>query len=364
VREADTVARLGGDEFTLVLPDIQRTRDLEIVAEKLLGSLRTPFAVAGQGLFISASVGMALYPEHGESVEELLRNADAAMYRAKELGRDTFSIYASEMGQSARQRLALESALRRALREEQLELHFQPILSCGGGELLGLEALARWSHPEHGMLPPREFIPLAEATGLIVPLGHWALRTACRQLRQWRDRGLAVPGVAVNLSGRHLRPSLVDQVREVLDQASLSPSHLSLEISEAVSMQRAQQILGTLGALRELGVSVSIDDFGTGFSSLGHLNRFPIDALKIDGSLIAGIEPGMDEAPIASAVIGLAHNLGLKVIAEGVETRAQLDFLQRRRCDAVQGHLFSPALPAEQCADYVRGRVRSAARST
>jgi len=356
VRLGDTVARLGGDEFTLLLPSVERPLDLETVADKVLAALRPPFQLAGQELFLSASMGVALYPDHGLNVESLVKNADAAMYRAKEMGRDTYRIYAREMSSTARDRLAMESGLRNALRCGELEAHYQPIVDADTGEPRGFEALVRWRHPAKGLLAPDEFIPLAEATGLVVPLGVWILRAASEQLVSWHERGHPELTVAVNISGRHLQhPALLDQVREVLYETGLPPRSLTLEITETASMQKVEQTLGTLQALRSLGVRVSIDDFGTGYSSLGHLNRFPIDALKIDRSFIVGIGPGpgRGQAPIAEAVIALAHTLNLHVIAEGVETEAQRRLLQELRCDGMQGHLFSPAMPPVACERYL-----------
>jgi len=375
VREGDTVARLGGDEFTLLLPGVGRHEDLGRIAEKVLHSLRPPVTIAGQELFLSASLGVAYHPDHGDDVDTLLRSADAAMYRSKELGRDTYRVYESEMSREAGERLSLESGLRQALRDGELEAHYQPILACDDGRLLSLEALVRWRHPERGLLAPATFVPIAEATGLVVPLGLWMLRHACAQLRTWQLEGLDIPTVAVNVSGRHLiHPSFVEQVRDALADAGLAAGCLTLEITETASMERGEQIIGTLDALRALGVRLSIDDFGTGFSSLSRLNRFPIDALKIDGSFIAGVTgrpegrpdgraEGRSDAPIASAVIGLAHTLGLQVIAEGVETEAQLAFLADRRCDAVQGHLFSRPIPPDECAQLVRCGALAAADS-
>jgi diguanylate cyclase (GGDEF)-like protein/PAS domain S-box-containing protein len=349
VRQGDTVARLGGDEFTLLLPAVARPLDLEIVADKVLAALRPPFELAGQQLFLSASMGVALYPDHGLNVETLVKNADAAMYRAKEMGRDTFRVYAREMSAVARDRLAMESGLRNALRAGELEAYYQPIAWAGSGKLRGFEALVRWRHPAKGLLAPDEFIPMAEMTGLVVPLGVWILKEACRQLVRWRERGYVELGMAVNLSGRHVQhPGLLEHVREALEESGAPASRLTLEITETASMQKVEQTLGAMQALRSLGVRISIDDFGTGYSSLGHLNRFPIDALKIDRSFVADIGPGRGQ-PIAEAVIALAHTLDLDVIAEGVETEAQRALLERLHCDALQGHLFSPALPAVGC---------------
>jgi diguanylate cyclase (GGDEF)-like protein len=351
LREGDTVARLGGDEFTLLLPDVSQAVDAAKVAHKVLDLLRLPLLIDGRELFVTASMGISLYPDDGRDAETLVKNADTAMYRAKEQGRDNYQLYTPAMNASALERLALESDLRRALAQEELVLYYQPILDLVHRRVHAVEALLRWRHPELGLISPSEFIPLAELTGIIFQMGRWVLRTACAQARAWQELH---PGlnVAVNLSARQFQEAdLVAQVTDALADTGLEPRFLELEITESNAMQNAEATVQTLGKLRALGVGLSIDDFGTGYSSLSYLRRFPIHTLKIDRSFIRDIGSDPDDAAIASAVIALAHTLKLKVVAEGVETRPQLDFLTAAGCDRTQGFLFSPALPVDLCTE-------------
>ncbi len=353
VREADTVARLGGDEFTLLLPGAAHPEDVARVAEKILESLKQPFKIEGRELFCTASMGISLFPEDGADAETLVKNADTAMYRAKEQGRDNYQLYTPAMNATAVERLQLESGLRRALARNELEIHYQPVLDLGNGRVHGVEALLRWRHPEKGLLGPSEFISLAEVTGLAVPMSSWILRSACAQARAWQASHPRLI-VAVNLSARQFQqPDLVETVKAALEDTGLLPRCLDLEITETNAMQNAEATIATLRELKALGVSVSIDDFGIGYSSLSYLKRLPIDTLKIDQSFVRDITTDPDDAAIATAVIALAHTLKLRVVAEGVETEEQLAFLTARSCDRMQGYLFSHPLPVDECTAFL-----------
>jgi diguanylate cyclase (GGDEF)-like protein/PAS domain S-box-containing protein len=354
VREGDTVARLGGDEFTLLLPAVVRAEDAAKIAEKLLESLRQSFRLDGRELFVTSSLGISLYPDDGHDAESLVKNADTAMYRAKEEGRDNYQLYTRGMNATAVERLALESSLRKALAQQELLLYYQPLLDLGTGRVHGVEALLRWRHPERGLVPPSEFIPLAELTGLIVGIGNWSLRVACQQAREWQKSGHPNLTMAVNLSVRQFnQPDLAAQVRRALMETELPARSLDLEITESNAMQNAEGTIQTLRELKTLGVRVSIDDFGIGYSSLSYLKRLPIDTLKIDQSFVRDITTDPDDAAIATAVIALAHTLKLKVVGEGVETEEQLAFLAAQHCDRVQGFLFSPPLSAADCTQFL-----------
>jgi diguanylate cyclase (GGDEF)-like protein/PAS domain S-box-containing protein len=350
VREGDTVARLGGDEFTLLLPGAGRPLDLAKFAEKVLEALKQPFGLEGHELFVTASMGISLYPEDGIDPETLVKNADTAMYRAKDQGRDNYQLYTAAMNATALERLGMENALRKALIQGELEIYYQPLLDLASGTVYGVEALLRWRHPERGLILPAEFIPLAEITGLIVPMGPWILKTACAQAKKWQDAGHPQLCLSVNLSARQFQqPDLVELVTRVLDETGLPPRSLELEITESNAMQNAETTTQTLRALKALGVRLSIDDFGIGYSSLSYLKRLPIDTLKIDQSFVRDMTTDADDAAIVTAVIAMAQTLKLAVVAEGVEVEEQLAFLAARRCDRMQGFLFSRPLPAEDC---------------
>ena len=354
VREGDTVARLGGDEFTVILPGIRRAVDAVRAAEKVREALRQPFRLDGCDLFVTASVGVSVYPEDGTDAETLLRNADSAMYRAKEQGRDNCQVYASSMNVSARERLHLEGALRRAVAEGELTVHYQPQLDPGSGEVAGVEALLRWEDPERGTVLPAGFLALAEATGLVLPLGARVLRSACTEGRRWRERGHPALRVAVNLSARELQqPELVARVQAVLRDSGLEPGALELEVGEGSVAPDVETAARTLGRLRDLGVRIALDGFGAGRSSLADLRRLPADALKIDRSLVRGVASEARDEAVVSALVALAHTLGLEVVAVGVESTAQRDFLAGRGCDRVQGFLVSPALPPDECSAFL-----------
>ena len=354
VREGDTVARLGGDEFTLILPGLQRPLDVATVAEKILESLRQPFDVDGRELYVTASIGISLYPDDGRDTETLLKYADTAMYRAKEQGRDSYQLYTAGMTETAVERLAAESSFRRAAAQKELTIYYQPLCEMASGRTYGVEALLRWENPDRGLVEPGEFIGLAESTGLIVPIGSWVLRTACMQVVEWHRLGHDNLALSVNLSARQFaQPDLVTQVKAALQESGLPANLLELEITETSAMHNADSTVETLRELKALGVRVAIDDFGIGHSSLGYLKRLPIDSLKIDQSFVRDITTDPDDAAIATAVIALAHTLKLTVVAEGVETTEQLAFLRDRRCDRMQGHLLSPPLPAESCLRFL-----------
>ncbi|HUG52991.1 MAG TPA: PAS domain S-box protein [Vicinamibacteria bacterium] len=354
VREGDTVARLGGDEFILLLPGIARTEDIAKVAEKILESLRLPFRLEGRDLFVTASIGLSLYPEDGLDGETLVKNADIAMYRAKEQGRDNSQLYTHAMNEKAVERLALESSLRKALAHGELLLHYQPLLDLSTGRVHGVEALLRWEHPESGLVYPGEFMHLAEITSLILPIGVWTLRTACAQVKRWQEEGHPHLCVAVNLSARQFQqPEIVEHVKRALRETGLSARSLDLEITESHAMQNAEATIHILRELKALGVRISIDDFGIGYSSLSYLKRLPIDTLKIDQSFVRDITSDPDDAAIATAIIALAHTLKLRVVAEGVESQQQLEFLSTRQCDRMQGFLFSRPLPAADCGEFL-----------
>jgi len=352
LRDSDTIARQGGDEFVVLLEDFgQDEQYLVGVARKILAALARPFVLLGQEVSVSASIGISIYPRDGQEMAVLLKNADIAMYRAKEQGKNTFQFYASESNVHSFERLALENSLRKAIERKEFILHYQAKVDLASNTVVGAEALVRWKHPELGMVPPAQFIPLAEETGLIVAIGEWVLFEACQQNRAWQEAGLALITMGVNLSGGQFRDdNLRNSIAMALAQSGLQPSYLELEITESMIMQNPERAVGILQDFRDMGMSTSIDDFGTGYSSLGYLKRFPLDALKIDRSFVKDVPGDINDSVITQAIIGLAHSLDLKVIAEGVETDAQLSFLRKQGCEQVQGYIFSKPLPAEEFA--------------
>ncbi|HWP59396.1 MAG TPA: EAL domain-containing protein [Candidatus Acidoferrales bacterium] len=369
LREGDTIARLGGDEFLLLLQGVAHLEDVAKVARRLLDALKPSFYCEGQELHTTASIGIAIYPNDSKDADSLMRNADTAMYRAKELGRNNYQFYSASMNESALQRLSLENSLRRALQRQEFVLHYQPQMSLATGEITGGEALIRWNHPELGMVPPVRFIPIAEESGLILPVGEWVLATASAQNKAWQKAGLKPLRVAVNLSPLHFKhKDLAETIARILEKTELDARYLELEVTESVIMQTSEldsdAIVGTMLKLKETGIHVSIDDFGTGYSSLSYLKRFPVDTVKIDQSFIRDITTNPDDAAIARAIISIAHSLGLRVIAEGVETREQLDFLSAEKCDEVQGFFLSRALPADDFFDFVQAHERRLAKCT
>ncbi len=359
VREGDTVARPSGDEFTLILSDVGHAGGAGRVAQRILDSFLAPFSVSGHELFTSASMGVTLYPFDEGTVEGLLRNADIAMYRAKERGRNTYEFYSADMTSKAHARLALENALRSAVDREEFLLHYQPVVDLSTGQMTGIEALMRWQHPERGLVSPAEFIPVAEETGLIVRMGDWALRAGCKQWRKWCAENGQRLRLAVNVSPRQFHHgSLLKIVKQVLEETGFDPHWLDLEITETLLMQHAESTLVAMRELGTLGVHFSIDDFGTGYSSLSYLKHLPIGSVKIDRSFVRDIPDDGNDSAIVTAIISMAHDLGLKVIAEGVETEEQLNFLRDRKCDALQGYCFSPPVRSEELVQLLQAGKR------
>ncbi len=355
LREGDTVSRLGGDEFVVILTDIAHEGDVEEIAEKIIKVLEAPFAVGKDEFFTSASIGVSLFPKNGHTALTLMKKADTAMYRAKASGRNNYVFYSDEMSEHGAKRLNVENDLRRALERNEFELFYQPQVSSFSGKITGAEALIRWNHPQKGMVPPIEFIPVAEETGLIVQIGQWVIDEACRQNKAWQDKGLPKISVAVNIAGRQFqRGSLLKNVQDALDQSGLAPEHLELELTEGILAKDSHAASTILDKLKEMGIKLSIDDFGTGYSSLSYLKRFPLSTLKVDRCFVKDITTDPDDAAICAAVIAMAHNLNLTVIAEGVEDAEQLTFLQEHKCDCIQGYLFSKPLPAQEFEEFIK----------
>lgn len=351
LRPTDTVGRLSGDEFAVILSELAAPQNAGYVAQKILDALAAPFHLEGSEVFVTASIGITLYPSDSESIDTLIRDADAAMYSAKAAGRNNYQYYTAEMNAQTTEKLQLETGIRRALERNELLLHYQPKIDIRSGRISGLEALLRWQSPEHGLVSPAQFIPLLEETGLIVPVGEWVTRAACAQLQAWRKAGLPAVSVAINLSARQLRQQGYARVLEqALRDFDIDPELIRVEITESSLMENPEQAILVLQALKALGIRLEADDFGTGYSSLSYLKRFPLDALKIDRSFVRDITTDEDDAVIAQTIITLAHSLGLKVVAEGVETEAQLAFLGAHQCDEAQGYLFAKPMAAEACA--------------
>ncbi|MFC7514632.1 EAL domain-containing protein [Herbaspirillum sp. GCM10030257] len=355
VRAGDTIARLGGDEFVIIRPDVVKDDAVAILAQQILEAVSRPLIVQGHEFYPTGSIGISMYPKDGSDGQTLLMNADTAMYRAKDAGRNNFQFYAHEMNSRALDRLKLESGLRRALERKEFVVHYQPQMDIASGRIVGAEALLRWEPPGQAMVFPGDFIPIAEEAGLIVQIGEWVLRTACTQKKAWHDAGITVPlKVAVNLSARQFKhQDIVKVVSHVLEQTGCRPDWLELEITESVIMENPESAAATLHKLSDMGVHLSIDDFGTGYSSLSYLKRFPINSLKIDRSFVRDITTDADDAAIAKAVIALAHSLKMRVIAEGVETAEQLAFLREQQCDEMQGYLLSRPVPAAKLEELV-----------
>ena len=356
IRERDTVARFGGDEFVILLDDVAAADDIAAVAQKVLDTLTEPFLLNDQTLYTTASIGVSLYPYDGQDSSSLLKNADIAMYRAKERGKNTYQFYSADMSARALERLTLESSLRRAIEREEFRLYYQPQIDTRSGAIVGVEALLRWQHPELGLMLPADFIPLLEETGLIVPVGEWVFRNACEQLQHWHRAGWPALRLAINLSPRQfLAPALGLSIERGLDSLGCAPEMLEFEITEGVLLAQTATTLGTLETLRELGVRLAIDDFGTGYSSLSYLKRYAIHTLKIDRSFVRDVPADGDDNAITVAIIGMAQSLRLAVIAEGVENQAQRDFLSARGCPLMQGFWFSHPLPAEDMTSLLQG---------
>ena len=354
LRSTDTVARLGGDEFAVIVTNAQEPVAITSIAERIVESLARSFDLDGQEVHTGTSVGITIYPHDRGQSDQLLRNADMALYRAKEEGRGTYQLYDNQMQEEVQARRLLESDLRRALDREELRIVYQPQFDCRTGELVGAEALLRWRHPERGEVSPAEFIPVAESTRLIIPISEWVLASVCAQSQAWRQSGAAQICISVNISPLHFKQAnLAEHIQAALTQADLEPRWLELEITEGVAMSEGSEAKRTLNELKALGIKLAIDDFGTGYSSLNRLKQFPVDRLKIDQSFVRDITTDWDDAAINSAVIQIGHSLNIKVIAEGVETKEQFEFLVEQGCNEAQGYLFSPPLDAEDFAAFV-----------
>ena len=349
VRGEDIVARLGGDEFTVIMEDLHKPEEAAIVAQKLMASFKPTFRIRENELFMSVSIGISLYPQDGKDLESLIRNADTAMYRSKEEGRNNFQFYTKDMTARAVERVRIETELRTAIAQQQFELYYQPQVNLDLGRMHGAEALLRWRHSNEGIVLPVTFITVAEETGLIVPIGAWVLRTVCTQIKAWHDAGCLPGRIAVNLAGKELmQESLVQSVHEIMDATGCSPTFLELEVSESFFMGQAEQPIQILHQLRDLGITIAIDDFGMGYSSLSNLKRLPITKLKIDRSFVGSIARHAEDEDIAKAIIAIAKSLKLSVVAEGVETAEQRQFLHAAGCDKIQGNLVSRPLPVSE----------------
>ena len=361
VREQDTVARLGGDEFTVMVSDVKSNADAAISAQRVLDTVCRQFVVKGHSVTIGCSIGISIFPDHGEDVQVLIKNADAAMYNAKDSGRNTFQFFTPAMDAEARERLILENCMRSALERGEFFLMYQPQMDIRSGEITGLEALLRWKHPELGTVPPDRFIPIAENSGMIVPIGEWVLRQACAQARKWQDEGLPAAAVAVNVSVVQFRQAgFCELVRRVLRDTGLEPRHLELELTESLLLSNADMTLSVMDELNGMGVTLAIDDFGAGYSSFSYLRQFRVSKFKIDHSFIRDVATNPADAAITSAIITMARNLKLRVIAEGVENEAQLSFLRANHCDEIQGYYCSRPLMADNIPDVLRRKARAA----
>lgn len=356
LHEGDTVARLGGDEFTVILQELGRPEDVFSVIRKITSALERPVDLGGQEVIVTASIGVSVYPHDGEEPDELLKNADVAMYKAKTEGRNTYCIYSPEMNERAVEKLRLENMLRRAVERREFVLHYQPQVDARTGRVAALEALVRWDNPRMGLVPPGDFIPLAEETGLITDIGRWVLRTACAEARSLMDQGHRDLRMAVNISSRQFRQSgFVTEVERALAETGFPPRLLELELTESIIMDSTELVISRMKELKKMGIRFTVDDFGTGYSSLSYLKRIPLDALKIDRSFVANILTSVDDASISIAIVRLAHNMRLQVVAEGVETEAQERFLARLDCDLMQGFLYSRPMNALEVVEYLKG---------
>ncbi len=362
VRESDILARLGGDEFVILLEEFGEDSNLTEIARKLLASIAGLDSIDGREIGLSVSIGICTAPTDGRDAKTLFANADIAMYRAKEMGRNNYCFYSSDIHTYTLEKLALEAGLRHALERGEFRIHYQPKIEITTGTITGVEALLRWQHPERGLIPPDRFIPLAEATGLIVPIGLWTLREVCERGKAWQSLDLPRFPIAVNLSATQFRQQdLVPQLAAILKSTGFDPKYLELEITESVVMQDPDKVVMKLEALRRMGVRLAIDDFGTGYSSLGYLKRFPINNLKVDRSFVRDLAHSTDDVAITRAVIAMAHSLGMNVIAEGVELKEQFDVLRKEGCDEFQGWLCRPALAEEDLLHFIRETATSVA---
>ncbi len=355
VRESDTVARLGGDEFVVILTAVNHTDDINEMAGRILADLAVPLQLDANELFTTGSIGVAIYPMDGDDEQTLMKNADIAMYKAKELDKNNYQFFCKEMNVKIVERLMLEASLRRALARSEFSLVYQPQIDINTGSIIAMEALIRWCHPDLGVMLPDTFISVAEETGLILPIGEWVLRTACAQNKAWQDAGYVKLRVAVNISARQFKQKeLLRTVAAVLDETGLEPKFLELELTESTVMTDALEAAHTLRKLKGMGIFLAIDDFGTGYSSLSYLKHFAMDRLKIDRSFVHDIATNADDSAIAEAIIAMGHSLNLRVVAEGVESKSQLEFLRERNCDEIQGYLLGRPLSREACTDMLR----------
>ena len=358
IREMDSICRQGGDEFMVLLPGIEKREDVAAIAQKILAAMSDPHHIEGRNLVVSFSIGISIYPADADTPEALIQNADAAMYHAKEHGRNNFQFFTPDMNAEALDLLSLEADFRRAMVNGELQIYYQPQIDNATGAIVGVEALARWLHPERGFVPPSRFVSIAEESGLIGQLGEWVLRTACAQNRKWQEDGIVKIPVAVNLSALQFhQKDLVELIVGILHETGLEPRYLELELTEGIIMKNAESTIATLNALKKAGVLLSIDDFGTGYSSLSYLKRFPIDKLKIDQSFIRDIATNENDALITTTIISMGHNLRFRVIAEGVETAEQISFLKEHQCDETQGYFVSTPLPPEKLVRFIQSRA-------
>ncbi|MCW8889837.1 MAG: EAL domain-containing protein [Sedimenticola sp.] len=359
-RADDTIARLGGDEFVVLMEDFEDTTNIICLAQKILDRINEPFEVNNKAIFTGCSIGISLYPQDGETAATLLRNADAAMYRTKDEGRNSYNFYTQEMTATAYDRIILEGSLRRAIENDELAIYYQPQKRLATGQIVGLEALVRWIHPEMGVLPPGRFLPVAEASGLIVQLGEWVLKNACRQMVEWKQKGLPIEVIAVNLAGKQIRRNdLVEGIGRTLEATGCRPEWLELEVTEGFIMTETHDSIGALEQLRRMGIQLAIDDFGTGYSSLSYLKKLPIHRLKIDRSFVQDLEGNSDDAAIVRAIVSLGNSLQLDITAEGIETPYQEAFLTELGCELGQGYLYSQPLPREQIETLITEQANS-----
>ena len=358
LREVDTVARIGGDEFIILQPQIKKISDATRIADRILEKFQHPWVLKGKEYYITASMGIGIYPNDGQDGQTIFKNADTALNRAKELGRNNYQLYAESMNAKVMQKLDMESNLRRAIEREEFVLFYQPQIDMRNGKIVGMEALLRWYRPEYGLVPPMEFISLAEESGLIVPIGEWVIKTVFRQSKKWIDSGIGPQLIAVNLSARQFQQhDLVELIERFRREAELRPELIELEITESTAMRDLEFTIDILNQLREIGIRISLDDFGIGYSSLNYLRQLPINTLKIDKSFVQEITTNSNAEAIANTVIDLAHKMNLTVVAEGVETKEQLCFLKNEGCDRAQGYFFSKPLPASEIEKMLRDKV-------
>jgi diguanylate cyclase (GGDEF)-like protein len=360
-RESDTIARFGGDEFAVVLEDLAEPSKAFAVAQKILDAFIPPFVVKGAEVYLASSIGVTFYPSDGEDLDALLKNADSAMYHAKAQGRNNYQFYSAELTERAQVRLGMETSLRRGLERDEFRLHFQPKVELASGRVTGVEALLRWEGRDLVTVAPNDFIPIAEESGLILPIGDWALRTACAEVKRWHDEGLAGLRLAVNLSSRQFRHKrLVASIASILEETGFDATCLEFEITESVLMDLDNEVSEVLGKIKDMGISISIDDFGTGYSSLSYLKRFPIDTLKIDRSFVRDVPADLDDVAIVRAIIAMARSLRMRTVAEGVEQEDQMRFLRAEGCGEMQGFFYSRPLPSEEILRLLKLKARIA----